>query len=35
MVTEDDWLICVEKLKAGKTEEESIVDDDGYCEEWN
>jgi hypothetical protein len=33
-VTEDDRLICTEKLK-GKTEEESIVPDDGYCEEWN
>jgi hypothetical protein len=29
MVTEDDRLICTEKLKAGKTHEESIVSDDG------
>jgi tRNA 2-selenouridine synthase SelU len=28
-------LICMEKQKAGKTVEESIVPEDGYCEEWN
>jgi hypothetical protein len=32
--TEDVQLICIKKLK-GRTEEESIVPDDGYCEEWN
>ncbi|MDR2618108.1 MAG: hypothetical protein LBC62_04475 [Treponema sp.] len=28
-------LICIEKQKNGKTVQESIVDEDGYCEEWN
>jgi hypothetical protein len=35
LVTDDDQLICVEKLNAGKTEEESVVPDDGFCKEWN
>jgi hypothetical protein len=28
-------LICMVKQKAGKTVKESIVPEDGYCEEWN
>ena len=28
-------IICMVKRKAGKTVKESIVPEDGYCEEWN
>jgi hypothetical protein len=30
-----DRLICMVKQKAGKTVRESIVLEDGYCDEWN
>jgi GTP cyclohydrolase I len=28
-------LICMAKQKDGKTVKQSIVSEDGYCEEWN
>jgi hypothetical protein len=31
----DNRLICMDKQKTGKTVQESIVPEDGYCEEWN
>jgi hypothetical protein len=34
-VLKDDKLVCMIKLKAAKPMRESIVQEDGYCEEWN
>lgn len=33
-IRKDNRLICVVKQQSGATVEESIVGEDGYCEEW-